>query len=361
MYVNSFLHPSPIGEITVVRLENSTGSWVELSSLGAGIRALCVPDRTGTITNVALAYADPADYMADGPCMGKTPGRYANRIAGGRLAIDGREYSLPVNNGPNHLHGGPEGFQNRIWETRLIENGVEFSLVSPDGEMGYPGTLRVTVSYTWSEDCRLTIRMTAETDAPTVVNLTNHTYWNLRGADTGSALDHLLTINASRYLTTDADLTPDGNLAAVEGTPMDFRQPHAVGERIKEDFPALRFGKGYDNCWALDGWTEEVARRADASGSIDEASLAEAVVLADPETGRRLTVETDQPGVQVYTGNWLAGSPKNRNSRDYADYDGIAIEAQGFPDAPNHPGFPSQRLDPGHRYARHIVYRFDTF
>ena len=356
MYIKTFQHPSPIGDITLVRLENAGGSWVELSTLGAGITGLAVPDRKGRIRNVALSYDNVADYIGDGPCMGKTAGRYANRIARGHLEIDGNRYSLPVNCGPNHLHGGPEGFQNRNWNLRMLEdNGVEFSLRSVDGEMGYPGNLDVKVTYHWDDDCRLRIELEATTDKPTVVNLTNHTYWNLRGDDAGTALDHNLRISASRYLDTDKDLTPTGKLVAVEGTPMDFRQTKIVGLDIKADFPALNFGKGYDACWAGDanrpaGEKEAVDRDCDG--------LAEVVVLSDGVTGRVLTVSSDQPGVQVYTGNWLNGSAPNRVGHSYNDYEGIAIEAQGFPDAPNHPDFPSQLLRPSETYRRHITYSF---
>ncbi len=346
MYIKTMKVPSPAGEIELVRLENAIGAWVELSTLGAGITAVCVPDRMGLIKNVALSYDDPADYMADGPCMGKTPGRYANRIGKGHLEIDGKVYELPINNGPNHLHGGPEGFQNKLWNVEVVDEKVIFTLHSADGEMGYPGNMTVKVTYTWDDDCRLGITLEAETDKATAVNLTNHTYWNLRGGDFGSALGQELKINASRYLPTDENLTPTGELAPVEGTPMDFRVAKQAGRDIKADFPALKYGKGYDACWALD--------------EFGNGQIVEAVELYDPQTGRCLTVETDQPGVQIYTGNWLAGSPKNRYGRSYEDYEGIAIEAQGFPDAPNQPGFPSQILKPGETYRRHINYNFTT-
>lgn len=346
MYKKLFNHPSPAGEITLVRLENAGGSWVELSSLGAGVTALCVPDRNGRIRNVALGYADPASYLADGPCMGKTPGRYANRIAGGHFQLDGKEFQLPVNLPPNHLHGGPEGFQNRIWETEVTEDGVLFTLRSADGDMGYPGELTVHVRYRWSDDCVLSIEFEATTTAPTIVNLTNHTYWNLRGADEGDALDHNLRVNASRFLETDANLTPTGNFIEVEGTPMDFRREKEVRHDIHADYTPLKNGGGYDHCWAVDAW--------------EEGKIKEDVVLTDFVSGRRLTVSSDQPGVQVYTGNWLSGSPENRSGRGYENFEGIAIEAQGFPDAPNHPGFPSQRLNPGETYRRHIRYAFTT-
>lgn len=332
-------NPCEAGDITIFRLINNQGNYVELSSLGAGILAVGVPDRFGRIDNIALGYADPAAYMSDGPCMGKTPGRYANRIAGGKLEIDGELCQLAVNNGPNHLHGGPTGFQNRLWDTEILPDGVRFTYRSADGEENYPGNLTARVEYRWTNRNQLEITYTATTDATTVVNLTNHTYWNLEGADSGCALGHRLRINASRWLPTDPTLVPTGEIASVEGTPMDFRRPHPIGERIRDNHNALCFGKGYDNCWVLDG-------------------DGEAVVLTAPSSGRTLTVETDQPGVQVYSGNWLAGAPINRSGRRYLDYDGIAIEAQGLPDAPNKPGFPQQTLRPVETYRRYIRFTF---
>lgn len=338
MKITTKRYPSELGEIVTYRITNSRGASVVLSALGAGILEINVPDKMGKIENVALSYARPADYINDGPCMGKIPGRYANRIAAGKFSIDGREYQLAVNCGPNHLHGGPTGFQNRIWDSCITPEGVRFTYVSKDGEEGYPGELTVTVDYRWTDRNELRIDLKATTNADTVVNLTNHSYFNLRGADSGNALDQKIRINGSRYLVTDENLTPTGELASVAGTPMDFRKLRTVGGHIREDFPALVYGKGYDNCWVLDS--------------------EEAVVLRDEVSGRKLTVRTDQPGVQLYTGNWLTGSPLNRSGRRYFDYDGVAIEAQGLPDAPNHPNFPTQLLRPGEEYRRYIAYHF---
>lgn len=345
MKITKRISPSPEGDITLFRIENSGGSSVELSSLGAGITSVCVPDKFGKIEEVALGYANPADYMADGPCMGKVPGRYANRIAKGHLEVDGKTYQLSVNNGPNALHGGPTGFQNHIWEAALIPNGVRFTYVSKDGEEHYPGTLTVTAEYTWSEDNVLTLELKATTDAATVVNLTNHAYFNLEGADSGTVLNHKLRINASKYLPTDKTQIPTGELAPVEGTPMDFTLPKEIGIDINADFEPLKIGKGYDHCWAIDNWEK---------GKLVEGS----VMLAAPSSGRVLTISSTQPGVQIYTGNWLAGSPENRSGRSYEDYEGVAIEMQGFPDAPNKPEFPSQKLEPGETYNETIKFAF---
>ncbi len=339
--------PSPLGDITLARFTNAGGASVVLSTLGAGIVEVNVPDSTGKLADVVLGYADPADYIADGPCAGKVPGRYANRIAGGHLVVDGKEYNLPVNNGPNHLHGGPDGFQNKLWSLVSADsNSVTMRYTAADGEAGYPGKLTVCATYRWSDACELELTLRAETDAPTVVNLTNHAYWNLSGHSAGSALDHTLMLAASRYLPTDSTLIPEGVLVPVEGSPMDFTSAKALRHDIKTEFPALIYGKGYDNCWAVDDYTSGKLRTV--------------AVLTDPASGRRLTVDSDQPGVQVYTGNWLAGSPLNKAGRPYEDYDGVAIECQDFPDAPNRKTFPNTFLRPGEEYLRRINFKFST-
>lgn len=345
MEITSVKVPSPKGDITVFTIRNSSGASVELSTLGAGILAVNVPDREGKIENVALGYADPADYIADGPCMGKVPGRYANRIAKGHLKIDGKVYQLNINNGPNALHGGPEGFQNRIWKAETLPDGVRFTYRSKDGEEHYPGNLTAVAEYRWSEKNVLTLTLTSETDAPTAVNLTNHSYWNLDGADSGSALSHRLRIAADRYIPTDKTLIPTGDMPSVADTPMDFRVSRKVGEFIHDDFPAIVYGKGYDASWVIDLW---------AKGEMKE----DVVELVAPRSGRRLVIGTTQPAAHVYTGNWLSGSPLNRSGRSYDDYDGIAVEMQGMPDAPNHTNFPSQILRPGETYRETIRFAF---
>lgn len=342
MKISTTTAPSPKGDITLYTLINASGAKVTLSSLGAGVVSVEVPDREGKLENVVIGYADPADYFYDGPCAGKVPGRYANRIARGRFTLDGREYSLAINNGPNALHGGPEGFQNRIWDSTVDGDTVVFSRVSPDGEESYPGTVKVSASYTWDDDCRLTLRLEAETDAPTVVNLTNHTYWNLDGENSGSVLDERLWLDADYYLPTDDTLIPTGEIAPVKGTPMDFTTLHVIGRDIKQDFPALVYGKGYDNCWVIN--------------DRKPGELRHVATLEAARSGRELRVYTTQPAVQVYTGNWLAGSPTNPEGRSYNDYDGVAIECQGMPDSPNHPNFPSTELRPGEKYEQTIVF-----
>ena len=335
------------GVITLFRIENSKGASVELSTLGAGITSVRVPDKFGVIGEVALGYENPADYLNDGPCMGKIPGRYANRIANGHLEIDGKTYQLAINNGPNALHGGPTGFQNRIWDAQIIPHGVRFTYLAKDGEENYPGNLTVKAEYTWSEDNELTLNLFAVTDAPTVVNLTNHAYFNLEGADAGSVLNHKLQIKSTRYLPTDSTQIPTGELTPVAGTPMDFTLPKEIGIDINKDFEPLKIGKGYDHCWALDNWEK---------GKLVE----KAVVLESPVSGRVLSISSTQPGVQIYTGNWLDGCPVNKSGVSYKDYEGVAIEMQGFPDAPNKPGFPSQQLLPGDEYKETIKFAFSV-
>lgn len=334
------------GPVTVVTLCNSAGMTVELSSLGAGIVSVVVPDREGNLADVALGYAEMESYWCDGPCAGKIPGRYANRIAKGRFSIDGKEYELAVNNGPNALHGGPTGFQNRLWQTRLLPNGVEFTYTSADGEEGYPGNLTVKASYTLDEnDNTIHLDLIAHTDAPTVVNLTNHTYWNLDGHSSGSVLEHVMQMKCDRYLPTEETLIPTGEFAPVEGTPMDFRQDKPLGQEIGKEFPALKYAKGYDASWVVNGWEPGKA-------------VNEAVVIYSPHSGRRLAISSDQPAAHVYTGNWLTGSPLGKDGYEYKDYDAVAVEMQGMPDAPNHAHFPSQSLRPGEVYHRQIDFAF---
>ena len=331
-------------EIKLFRLTNTDGNYVELSSVGAGVVSVVVPDRDGRKADVVLGYPKAESYFGDGPCAGKIPGRYANRIALGRFTLDGKEYTLPVNNGPNHLHGGPDGFQNKVWDSRTCGDAVEFMYFSEDGEAGYPGNLKVVARYEWTDDNVLSLTITAETDKPTVLNLTNHTYFNLDGEGSGSILDHTLQLNASEYLPTDETLIPLGDSAPVAGTPMDFVNPKRLGADIKADFPALKNGKGYDACWVIDGHVD--------------GQLQEAATLCSEASGRELRVITTQPGIQVYTGNWLAGCPEGKNGHAYSDYDGVALECQKFPDTPNKPDYPSAVLAPGQVYEEAIIFEF---
>lgn len=335
---------TPCGkEIFRFTLTNQSGAYVQLSNLGAAITAVAVPDKDGVLSDVVLGYPEAMSYMADGPCCGKIPGRYANRVAKGRFTLDEKEYSLPINNGPNHLHGGPEGFQNRVWDCRENEGGVEFLYYSEDGEMGYPGALKAVARYDWSEENELRLTMTAQSDAPTIINLTNHAYFNLNGEGSGSVLSHELRLNASEYLPTDETLIPLGESEPVAGTPMDFIVAKPLGRDIDADFPALKYGKGYDNCWVIDG--------------AEPGMIQSAAELYSPESGRVMEVLTTQPGVQIYTGNWLSGCPQGKSGA-YGDYYGVAIECQNFPDAPNKEDYPSPVLRPGEVYEQAIIFAF---
>lgn len=323
-------------------LTNEAGASVVVSNIGAAIVSVNVPDASGKLDDVVIGYGKAEDYFGDGPCAGKVPGRFANRIAAGKFSLGGKNYTLPVNNGPNHLHGGPDGFQNQVWDSRKYKNGVEFKYVSADGEMGYPGNLVVVARYEWSENCELRLTFTAKTDAETIVNLTNHAYFNLNGH--GSVLQHYLRLNASEYLPTDDTLIPTGESEPVAGTPMDFVTAKTLGRDIKKDFPALNYGKGYDACWVIDGYVP---------GQIQEAAH-----LYSKRSGRSLKVYTTQPGVQVYTGNWLEGCPKGKRGRVYHDYCAVALECQHFPDSPNKPEYPSVVLKPGKTFHEAIIFAF---
>ena len=333
-------------DIRLFSIVNADGSEVILSNLGACIVSVVVPDKDGLLADVALGYHNPEDYDTDGPCMGKVPGRYANRIAKGRFAIGEKTYESAINNGPNHLHGGPgaQCFANRIWDAEEIRDGVIFKLDSPDGDAGYPGNMHVEARYTWSDDHKLTLHLSATTDAETIVNLTNHAYFNLKGEEAGDVTDHLLKLFASRYLPTDETLIPQGEPAPVKGTPMDFTTAKPIGRDLKADFPALNYGKGYDNCFVVDDWQKGMVRPV--------------ARLSETSTGRQLTVSTDAPGIQVYTGNWMEGCPVSKSGKAYHDYDGVALECQAFPDSPNRPDFPFETLKPGEVYENTIVFAF---
>ena len=333
-------------EIYKYTITNASGASVVLGSVGAAVVEVHVPDKDGVLADVALGYPEAKSYFGDGPCAGKCPGRYANRIAKGHLEIGGKVYELPINNGPNHLHGGPKGFQNRVWDSRIDGFAVEFMYYSEDGEMGYPGNLKVVARYEWSEENELRLTFTAQCDAETVVNLTNHSYFNLDGEGSGSVLDHELKLNASEYLPTDETLIPLGDSEQVAGTPMDFLVAKKIGRDIKQDFPALNYGKGYDACWVIDGHME--------------GQISFAAELYSPKSGRELKMFTTQPGIQVYTGNWLNGCPEGKNGHIYHDYDAVALECQHYPDCPNHPDYPSTVLKPGETFEQAIIWAFSV-
>jgi aldose 1-epimerase len=318
-----------------------------IATYGGIVVSLKAPDRNGSSADVVLGFDNVDGYVANfngssSAFFGALIGRYGNRIAHGSFTLDGKKYSLPLNNGENSLHGGPHGFNNVVWKAKAITNGVELTYLSKDGEAGYPGNLSVVVRHTLVKG-ELRIEYSASTDKDTVINLTNHSYFNLAGY--GDILSHQLTLHASRFTPVDAGLIPTGELKTVESTPFDFRKSTAIGTRINADDEQLHRGRGYDHNWVLDSHGRK---------------LAEAAELYDPGSGRVLKVLTDQPGIQFYSGNFLDGSVKGKGGIPYELHAALCLETQHFPDSPNHPDFPTTELKPGERYHTVTIYSFST-
>ena len=330
-------------------LSNKQGAELVVLNYGAKIVSLMVPDRDGRLTDVVTGHNSIEDYLtSEEPYFGAICGRYGNRIAKGRFTLDGVTYDqLPINNGPNCLHGGIKGFNSVVWDMKQTDaQTVELCYTSEDGEEGFPGELKTVVTYHLSDENEVEIRYRAETSKPTVLNLTNHSYFNLSGAGDPYVGDHLLTINADYYLPTDETAIPYGPKEAVEGTPMDFRTPHTVGERINEPFEQLKFGKGYDHTYILN------KEKAD-----DYAFCAR---CSSPKTGIVMEVYTSQPGVQLYTGNWMTGNFVGKNGQRYPERAALCLETQHFPDSPNKPEYPSTVLRPGETFESRTTYKFST-
>ncbi|MCM4076478.1 aldose epimerase family protein [Paractinoplanes hotanensis] len=325
-------------------LANGEGMRVGILTYGGIVQSVEAPDRTGATANVVLGFDRLRGYVDNpGPYFGALIGRYGNRIARGRFTLDGAGYELPINNGPNSLHGGAAGFDKRIWSATRTEDTVELRLISPDGDQGYPGTLTVTVRYTLTGGNALRIDYEATTDAPTVVNLTNHSYFNLGGEGSGDIYGHRVRLHAGHFTPVGADLIPTGELRPVAGTPMDFREPVAVGERIRTGDEQLSHAGGYDHNWVLDS---------------SDGALTTAAEVSDPVSGRTLTVSTTEPGLQFYSGNFLDGTMIGTSGRLYRQGDGLALETQHFPDSPNQAAFPSTVLRPGETYRSTTVWQF---
>jgi len=339
-------------------LRNVNGIEVRLIDYGGIVLSIMAPDRVGSFGDITLGYDDLEGYLTETPYFGALVGRYGNRIAGGRFTLDNVEYELATNNGSNHLHGGDVGFDKVLWAATPSESsdgvGVALTYQSPDGEEGYPGTLDVSVDYLLNDDDELVIEYRASTDKPTPVNLTHHTYFNLAGS--GDILGHDLMINADRYTPVDATLIPTGELAEVAGTPFDFAAPTTIGARIGNEDEQLAFGGGYDHNFVLDRPDDGASIRA--GGELTELRLAARVV--EPLSGRVVEVETTEPGLQFYSGNFLDGSIHGKGGQAYEHHSGLCLETQHFPDSPNQPGFPATILRPGQEYHTKTIYRFSV-
>jgi aldose 1-epimerase len=338
----------PGGEaVEVFTIRNTSGVEVRVVGFGGAILSVRVPDREGRFADVVLGYDSLSGYVADEAYFGAVIGRYANRIRGGRFSLDGREYTLPTNNGPNHLHGGPRGLHKVLWTAEELQapagTGVALAYTSPDGEEGYPGTLDVRVTYTLTDRDELVMDYVAATDRPTPVNLTQHTYFNLTGDPGRDVLAHELHLNAEHFTPVDETLIPTGEIAPVAGTAFDFRRPAPLGARIDAYDVQLARAGGYDHNFVLHG---------------GGGALALAARVYEPTTGRVLEVHTTEPGVQFYSGNFLDGGIRGKEGKRYGHRCGFCLESQHFPDSPNQPTFPSAVLRPGERYTSRTVYRF---
>jgi aldose 1-epimerase len=334
--------------IELYTLKNADGLTAKVMTYGAIIYSLAVPDRNGRFTNVTVNRETITDYEKKSACFGALLGRYANRIGGAQFTLDGRQYSLPRNNGPHHIHGG-RGFDKRVWKGALVPGkdsaAVKLTYLSKDGEEGYPGTLTCTVLYELNNRNEWKMDYTATTDKPTVINLSNHAYWNLAGAQSGTMLDQLLTVNADQYLRVDDALIPTGEKLPVQGTPLDFRTPHRIGERIGQ-VTGRQFNGGYDHCFVL---------KHEQPGDLGFCAK-----LNDPPSGRTMEVLTTEPGVQLYSANFPSGAFEGPNGYSYPRHAGICLETQHFPDSPNKPGFPTTILRPGETYHTTTVHRFSV-
>jgi aldose 1-epimerase len=337
------------GKVTLYTLTNPSGAEVKIINFGATVVSLKVPDRQGKLRDVVLGYDDLEAYVKDKDFFGVTVGRFGNRIGAGKFTLDGKTYQLDLNNGPNHLHGGAHGIYKKLWKAESAKSkegpSVKLTYVSPDGEEGYPGKVTLIVTYTLTNKNGLRIDYRGTTDKPTVLNLAHHAYWNLSGDPTQTILDEELTIDADKTTPVDAGLIPTGKLADVTGTPMDFRKATKIGARIDVKDEQLEFGKGYDHNWVLRSPAKKVRK---------------VVELFDARSGIVMQILTDQPGLQFYSGNFLNGTIHGKQGVAYQHRTAVVLEAQLFPDAPNHPTFPSATLRPGHTYTQTTTYQFST-
>lgn len=333
-------------DIFLLTLTNKQGNVIRLTNYGAKINWIEVPDKNGRKENVTFGYDKLEETIAGDMSFGSTVGRYANRIANGKFTLDGVEFTLPQNNGPNTLHGGPKGWHSVVWNTEVIPDrkiaAVRFTYHSPDLEMGFPGNADAEITYTWTDSNEIIMDYKCTTDKKTVVNMTNHAYFNLHGPGNGTILDHILTLKASAFTPVDSVMIPTGEIRPVAGTPFDFTSPHPIGERIDQQYDQLILGRGYDHNFILDN-KEDV----DA-------------MVYEPSSGRVLEVLTDQPGMQLYVGNFLNGSQRGHGGIQYDFRTGFCLESGHYPDSPNHQEFPSTVLNPGDTYKTRTIYRFSV-
>jgi aldose 1-epimerase len=343
-------------QVDLYTLTNKGGMQVKVMTYGATIQSIWVPRQGRRPLNVALGFSTLADYVANTTAskgttyFGSTVGRYANRIANGQFTLDGVTYHLPQNDGTNTLHGGPQGFEEKLWNVTAQSNqppSVTMSYTSPDGEEGFPGEVTVHVTFTLTDANSLRMHYVATTDKPTVINLTNHTYFNLAGESSGDVYDQILKLDADRYTPIDANLIPTGKIVPVAGKPIDFRRPTPIGKRIRSGFHQLVLAHGYDHNFVINGWKGDGA-------------LLPAAKAKDPETGVRLGVKTTEPGIQFYSGNFLDGSLVGTSGHTYRESDGFTLETQHFPNSPNQPNFPSTVLRPGQTFDSTTVYQLSS-
>ena len=339
-------------KVSLFVLTNANKMQVSLLDYGATVKEILVPDRNGKFSNISLGFSNLNDYRDKSPYFGCTAGRYANRIAKGKFSLDGKEYQLATNNGPNHLHGGELGFDKIVWDSKLLETGtgVVFTMRSPDGDEGYPGNLTSKVTYTLTNENELKVEYLATTDKPTVINLTNHTYFNLAGEGDPTILDHELTLYADQYVATDETNIPTAILN-VSGSPLDFTKSFVIGERIEAKHDQIKYGKGYDHTWVI----------RSGGNMIDD--MNHAATLRDPGSGRKMDIYTDQPGVQFYSGNYLDGTYAGQSGKIYPLRSGLCLETQVFPDSPNHQGedgWTSCVLRPGETYKHTTLHKFSV-
>jgi aldose 1-epimerase len=336
-------------QMDLYTLTNKNGMEVSITNFGGTVVSIKVPDKDGKIADVVLGYDDASGYQGGKAFLGTTVGRYGNRIAKGKFMLDGKTYTLPLNDGPNTLHGGLKGFNQKVWTAKDVSGpagqALQLTYLSKDGEEGFPGNLSVKVTFTLAENNQLKIDYSATTDKDTVLNLTNHSYFNLAGQGEGDILGTELTLHASRFTPVDSTLIPTGELRSVTGTPFDFTKPTAIGSRIEQDDEQLKFGKGYDHNWVVDGTPGMLRLAAKAY---------------DPRSGRVLEVWTTEPGIQFYTGNFLDGTIHGKDGKVYNRRYAFCLETQHFPDSPNHPKFPTTELKPGGKYHSTTVFAFTT-